>query len=318
MANASAGLSGGLSGAATGAQIGTMFAPGIGTAIGAAAGGVLGLASGLFGGGGDDAGEEMQRKQLELQQQDLDFRRSMYNYERSMTDPIRKQLTSEALSGTPLDYAMNAAAIKKQYTAVGRRMMNMGYGAGIAGSGVDLARQQGLQLGQASDLADAWAKGMQAKRSLSQNLLGYGMQAVQGAAAGQSASSQALAGTYGQQAAIQRQQSMMGDEQEKEGWQNAAQAIGGFTEYMGRQQKYNQQRQLQQEAASAFRNPYGGGQPGESAGGQVYGGSDVALIPMPSQSSGLSQASTNPMGYVFGNSGSSNTYSNAITTDLGK
>jgi len=220
MANKNAGGAA-LSGAASGAAIGSVV-PGVGTAIGAVAGGVIGLVGSSK---GDD--NSAQQEQLDLQKRDLAFRQQVYDHEVNMTDPLRKQLTAEAMSGQALDYAINSAEIKKNYAAMGRKNLALGYGTGMAGAGLDIARSQTLAMGEASDLAGAWAKGLQAKRQLGQNLLQIGLGAKQNAASGVSQATQGLASTYGQLGAQENQE-------QRQMWENTGQAASGLAYQFGK------------------------------------------------------------------------------------
>lgn len=174
------------------------------------------------------AARDAANKQEAMSAKELAFRQAMYDYEKQMTQPLRQKLTDEAMSSEPLDYAGTSAKIKQGYAEAKRRLAESGYGAGTAGTGVGATNAQALDLGEASDIAGAWAQGMSAKRGLGTQLLGYGN--FTGAQQGVAGAMQGQANLYGQQASQYGQAA-------QQGWANAGNALGGAIRDLARQQK---------------------------------------------------------------------------------
>ena len=174
------------------------------------------------------ASREAANRQEQMSAKELAFRQAMFDYEKQMTQPLRQKLTDEAMSSEPLDYAGTSAKIKQGYGEARRRLAEQGYGTGTAGTGLGATNAQALDLGEASDLAGAWAQGMSAKRGLGTQLLGYGN--FTGAQQGLAGAMQGQANLYGQQASQYGQAA-------QQGWANAGKAIDGAIRDLARQQK---------------------------------------------------------------------------------
>lgn len=129
--------------------------------------GGVGIASSLYGASKNAKAQSKAMGQQErMAQQDLDFRRGMYNRYLGLYGPVEEQLAKEAQSSQPLDYEQNQAQIKQQYANALRNIgTNMGM-RGIAGSGLDIGAMRGAALGQAGELSGAYAQGLMNRRNL--------------------------------------------------------------------------------------------------------------------------------------------------------
>lgn len=199
---------------------------GVATAVGTVAAGTIGAGASMSSANkAGKAARDAANKQEAMSAKELAFRQAMYDYEKQMTQPLRQKLTDEAMSSEPLDYAGTSAKIKQGYAEARRRLDEQGYGAGTAGTGLGATNAQALDLGEASDLAGAWAQGMSAKRGLGTQLLGYGN--FTGAQQGVAGAMQGQANLYGQQASQYGQAA-------QQGWANAGNALNGTIRDLGR------------------------------------------------------------------------------------
>lgn len=199
---------------------------GVASAIAIGASGILGAGASMSSANkAGKAARDAANKQEAMSAKELAFRQAMYDYEKQMTQPLRQKLTDEAMSSEPLDYAGTSAKIKQGYAEARRRLDEQGYGAGTAGTGLGATNAQALDLGEASDLAGAWAQGMSAKRGLGTQLLGYGN--FTGAQQGVAGAMQGQANLYGQQASQYGQAA-------QQGWANAGNALNGTIRDLGR------------------------------------------------------------------------------------
>jgi hypothetical protein len=154
----------GMQGAASGAATGTAICPGWGTAIGAVVGGL----AGYF--GASEGDDDYAKRQEKLAQEDINFRKELFDYEKNLTGPVRERLRNEYLSGQSLDYAENAAQINKNFDDISKRDLVLNYGKTSAGqSGNDL---QARLLERAKALGEVYAGGLKANRSLGLALAG--------------------------------------------------------------------------------------------------------------------------------------------------
>ena len=190
---------------------------GIATAAATIGAGVLGAGASLS--SANKAGKASQNAanaQERMSAKELAFRQAMFDYEKQMTQPLRQKLTDEAMSSEPLDYAQTSAKIKQNYADARRKLAEQGYGAGTVGSSLGAAGAQGLELGEASDLAGAYAQGLTARRGLGTQMLGYG---------NYSGSQNALGGAMQNQANLYGQQASQYGQAAQQGWSNAGNAL---------------------------------------------------------------------------------------------
>lgn len=156
--NAGSALSGAASGAAAGAMYGSAV-PGVGTAVGAVVGGAIGLVGGLFGGmGASRARKQEAKRAAKVANEDLAFRKKIYEDEKRLYGPIKERLVGEAMSSEPLDYAQISARIRQNYANALRQLNET--------SGIGASRNQGARLKMATELAGAYGQGLTNRRNL--------------------------------------------------------------------------------------------------------------------------------------------------------
>lgn len=151
-----AAVSGAASGAATGATIGGPW--------GAAIGGVIGGAMGYFGTDDSESPEQARARQLEEEQRNIVKR--LYEQEEARNAPIQQKLYDEATSDEPLDYASTQAELRRRYQETLRRI------SGRGDSGLQESGKQSAELSLASQLSGAYDQGLKAKRDLRMRLYG--------------------------------------------------------------------------------------------------------------------------------------------------
>lgn len=208
-------------GAAQGATAGSAFGP-WGTVIGGVVGAVGGAYSAKKSG---DAQKHAMEEQQRALAEDKQFRQEVYGRELAFQAPIKEELRKEYLSGQPLDYASNKAAIDREMGNVSRRITGLNYGTGMINSGIAANAPLAIGLTGAQAKAQAWAEGQKARRNMGLNLVG--MANPLAAAGGVSSANQALSGMYGGWADRYGQAA-------QQGWQNAAQGVYGLANWWGK------------------------------------------------------------------------------------
>lgn len=211
-----------------------------GTAMMAA--GALGAAGSMLGANKSaSAASSAQASQERMAGADLAFRQQQYNRYLGLMGPIEEQLSREAQSSQPLDYDKNKAQISQNYGQAQRNIGSAMGMRGMAGSGLDMGAMRGAAFGQANEMGNAYATGLQNRRNLGLSLTGRGQ--IQNAATGVMGGMQNMSNLYGQQAGMYNQAAA-------QGWQNFGQGLQGMANQYG-QNQWNQQRQ-QQQAPQAF------------------------------------------------------------------
>lgn len=169
----------------------------VGVATGAA-GVVSGLVGGKDSGSSADAASAAQARVMEKQ---LEFQKQVYADQWKIYKPIAEQLSGEVTAPGSLDWDVNSDAIKQQYAAGNRDVIQKLNDQGVSSdSGTAQALLAGNQIKQAQDLSKQWATGVMNKRQLAASLLGSGTSATMSAASGTNAAATGLASAYGQQA----------------------------------------------------------------------------------------------------------------------
>lgn len=164
-------------------------------------------------------------QQQAAMQQDLAFRKQIYEDEKAFRDPIRNYLKGLALAPGSLDYDINKAMIERQVGDARRGIDQELAAGGMEGTGLGVSRRLGLGLGRAKALSQAWASGVARKRELAAALLGKAD--VNGAANGVSQATGAMAGAYGDQA-------RRAAAAEAAGWSAAGQGLGAALSAWGK------------------------------------------------------------------------------------
>lgn len=183
------------------------------------------LGSGLSANAGKSAASDAAKaseQQAAAQMANLNYQKQMAKWAMGYADPSLRRLSAEAKSDQPLDYGLMAAQIRRNYANQARNLTGLGYGR-MAGMG---SAMRGLQLGQASDLSQAFAEGLSKKRGLQQWLGGTMGGAAMGQAGNVGQAYGGLGNVYGQQA-----QQAYGAAQQ--GWQGAYQGILGAAQGLG-------------------------------------------------------------------------------------
>lgn len=175
------------------------------------------------------AGQAAADQQAALGQQNLAYQQQMGQWAQQYANPSLQRLNEAAMSSQPLDYGLVSSQIKRRYADLARNMGGLGYGQPGTGSAL-----RGLQLGQASDLSQAFAEGLAKRRGLQQFMAGTMTPAVMGQAGQVGRASEALGSVYGQQAGTYNQAA-------QQGWQAAAQGFQGALGYAGMKSMQPQQ-----------------------------------------------------------------------------
>lgn len=211
------GISGALGGAISGAGAGSSFGP-----WGAAIGGGIGFLSGGKDGDDDKGGQAMTQQEL-MQQQDMAFRRQVYENERALTMPQRQRLQSMAMSDEPLYYGQNAAQINRQFDQADRTSNYLNYGTNM-NFGQNTAQLQANALQRRQALSGAYQQGLQNRTALLTQSAGMGNPL--GAAQGVGQAYQGAANMYGNWANMYNQAA-------QQQAQNTANAAGGLSQLGG-------------------------------------------------------------------------------------
>lgn len=166
------------------------------------------------------SGQEAMDRQAQLGQQGLDYQKQMGQWAMNYADPSLKRLNEAALSSQPLDYGLVSSQIKRQYADEARKLSGLGYGQPGTASAL-----RGLQLGQASDLSQAFAEGLAKRRGLQQFMASTMTPQAMGQAGRVGGAIEGLGNVYGQQANVYNTAA-------QQGWQGAAQSIQGGLGYI--------------------------------------------------------------------------------------
>lgn len=150
--------------AATGAASGAATGAAIGGPWGAAIGGIIGGAAGYFGTDDSESPEQQRARQLEEEQRNIVKR--LYEQEEARNAPLQQKLYAEATSDQPLDYASTQAELRRRYRETLKRL------SGRGDSGLQESGRQSAELSLASQLSGANERGRETLRNLRLRLYG--------------------------------------------------------------------------------------------------------------------------------------------------
>ena len=145
------------------------------------------------------AAEDAARRQEAMAQQDLNFRREVYNQQQALYGPLQQRLVALANSDQPLNWAQVSGQISNQYSDQVRQINQMG-GQGQYG-GLKYDRLAKLGLANATGKVAAYNQGLLNRLNLGTQLLGAGQSATMGAAQMYAQGMGNQSQVYGQQAA---------------------------------------------------------------------------------------------------------------------
>lgn len=171
-------------------------------------------------------------QQRNLSLQDLMFRQKMYEDEQRLYGPLRQRLVNEAMSDRPLGYDVTSGQIRRAYADQNRRALGLAYQ--MPGSGLMSNALQSGRLNLASDLANAYQRGMDARRQMGMAVAGGDKSAQLGMNYSQGLGN--LSNFYGQQANQFNQAAA-------QGWQNFGQSLSGLAYALPYAMRGSQQQQ---------------------------------------------------------------------------
>lgn len=137
------------------------------------AAGVITAGAGMMSAGkASDAAQSAQQQQLSAYMADLDFRKQIYGDYQKRAMPILDMLNGAVMNEDSLGYSQNESNIMNNTAAAQRSLEEQNARGGIsAGSGIQSAQSQGLDLTRASQLSTAYAQGKLNKYQLAQALV---------------------------------------------------------------------------------------------------------------------------------------------------
>lgn len=145
------------------------------------------------------AAEDASRRQEAMAQQDINFRREVYNQQQALYGPLQQRLVALANSDQPLNWAQVSGQISNQYSDQARQINQMG-GQGQFG-GLKYDRLAKLGLANATGRVAAYNQGLLNRLNLGTQLVGAGQSATMGAAQMYAQGMGTQSQVYGQQAA---------------------------------------------------------------------------------------------------------------------
>lgn len=184
----------------------------------------IGAAASLYGSSkAKKSADSAMRQQQDMFQQDLAWRKMLYDHYQNVYGPIEQQMAKEALSTEPLGYAQQAQAIETQAGEARRSLGESMAQRGLSGSGLDVGSLAGLAAAEVGAKSKAYAEGIDRRRNLAMGMLAKDPSVALG---------QNVSGGFGRLGDLYGQYGQLYNQATLGGYQAAGQALSGIASYL--------------------------------------------------------------------------------------